>query len=194
MNTIFTSEEINQILPNSYKKALQEKNATLYVINGSKIANECGLKEKINIIMQTALFKVLKLMPQNDFIAEMTAEIEKNFSKKGKDVVEKNITAMNKSLSEIKKVDISKFTMKEEKLSSKVYSKDFKTKAVGYDVREVDSFLDEINEEVLKLEREIEHLNEKLRQLEGKNAVLDQQNKSISLELYQPFVVTEPLF
>ena len=50
--------------------------------------------------------------------------------------------------------------------------------------RQASAYEDEINEEVLKLEREIEHLNEKLRQLEGKNAVLDQQNKSISLELY----------
>jgi len=74
--------------------------------------------------------------------------------------------------------------MKSVKVSNKVYSKDFSIKSLGYDCREVDSFLDEINEEVLKLEREIEHLNEKLRQLEGKNAVLDQQNKSISLELY----------
>ena len=46
--------------------------------------------------------------------------------------------------------------MKEEKLSSKVYSKDFKTKAFGYDVREVDSFLDDLNIEIVKLEREIE--------------------------------------
>ena len=35
--------------------------------------------------------------------------------------------------------------MKDEKLSSKVYSKNFNTKAVGFDVREVDNFLDELN-------------------------------------------------
>jgi len=125
VNSIFSSEEINEVLPNSYKKQLQEKNATLYVINGSKIANECGLKEKINIVMQTALFKVLKVIPQNDFVEEMTNDIIKNFSKKGQDVVDKNIEAMNKALSQIEKVDIKKFTLKEEKTNQKNFDNEF---------------------------------------------------------------------
>ncbi len=125
MNSIFTADEINAVLPNSYKTQLQEKNATLYVINGNKIANECGLKEKINIIMQTALFKVLKLMPQEVFIEEMTSEVKKNFSKKGQDVVNKNIEAMEKSLSQIQKVETKKFTFKEEKKNQKNFDNEF---------------------------------------------------------------------
>ena len=74
--------------------------------------------------------------------------------------------------------------MKTVKVSNKVYSKDFSIKSLGYDCREVDSFLDEINEEVVKLEREIASLQEKMRQLEGKNSVLDQQYRNVSLELY----------
>jgi len=125
MNSIFSADEINEVLPNSYKTQLQEKNAKLYVINGSKIANECGLKEKINIIMQTALFKVLNIIPQNEFVEEMTDDINKNFSKKGKDVVDKNIEAMNKALSQIQKVDITKFTLKEEKKNQKNFDNEF---------------------------------------------------------------------
>ena len=61
--------------------------------------------------------------------------------------------------------------MKEIKLSNKVFSKDFKTKAVGYDVREVDSFFDEVNIEIAKLEREIENLNQKLQIAEAEKKV-----------------------
>ena len=74
--------------------------------------------------------------------------------------------------------------MKIVKVSNKVYSKDFSIKSLGYDCREVDAFLDEINEQIVKLEREIDSLNEKMRQLEGRNSALEQQHKSVSLELY----------
>ena len=39
--------------------------------------------------------------------------------------------------------------MKEVKLSSKIYSKDFSIKSLGYSCEEVDRFLDEINVEKL---------------------------------------------
>ena len=74
--------------------------------------------------------------------------------------------------------------MKSIKVSNKVYSKDFQIKALGYECREVDSFLDEVNEEILKLEREVDSLKENIRILEGKNLALEQKNKSISLDLY----------
>ena len=131
MNTIFTKDEIDKILPNSYKKKLQEKNATLYVINGSKIANECGLNEKINIIMQTALFKVLKLIPEDEFVEEIKLDVQKTFAKKGKDVVNKNLSAMKKSLSQIEKVDISHFTFKPEKTNQKSFDNEFYNKIIS---------------------------------------------------------------
>ena len=68
--------------------------------------------------------------------------------------------------------------MKDIRLTDTILRKKFNTKALGYCAEEVDAFLDEINEEVLKLEREIEALQEKMRQLEGKNSVLDQQYRN----------------
>lgn len=73
--------------------------------------------------------------------------------------------------------------MKIVKVSNKVYSKDFQIKALGYDCKEVDTFLDEVNEAVIRLEREIDALKDQIRTLEGQKSALEQQNKSISLEL-----------
>ena len=50
--------------------------------------------------------------------------------------------------------------MKNVVFSNKVYNKDFKIKAVGYDCQEVDTFLDGINIEIVELEREISALKE----------------------------------
>lgn len=74
--------------------------------------------------------------------------------------------------------------MKAIKVSNKVYLKDFQIKSLGYDCREVDIFLDEVNEAVIRLEREIDALKEQIRTLEGQKSALEQQNKSISMELY----------
>ena len=52
--------------------------------------------------------------------------------------------------------------MKQVKMSNKVYTKDFNVKSLGYCCEEVDAFLDEINMEIVRLEREIEDLNANL--------------------------------
>lgn len=70
------------------------------------------------------------------------------------------------------------------KLSEKINQVDFQRKPFGYTVEEVDGYLDGVVTEVIKLEREIESLNEKLRASEGAKAVLEQKNKELSIELY----------
>ena len=55
--------------------------------------------------------------------------------------------------------------MKQENLSSKVYSKDFSTKAVGYDVREVDNFLDELKQNESELKKTVSFIEKELEKL-----------------------------
>ena len=50
--------------------------------------------------------------------------------------------------------------MKEIKVSGLVYSKDFQIKALGYSCEEVDLFLDDVNLQIVRLEREYESLSE----------------------------------
>jgi DivIVA domain-containing protein len=74
--------------------------------------------------------------------------------------------------------------MKDSKISRKIYEKDFNTKALGYCCEEVDAFLDDINFDVEKLEREIETLKEKLHSSECRCAANEQKIKDLSRELY----------
>ena len=60
LNTVTPAEDIETLLPNSYKKALAKKNAKLFIINANKLAVELGLKGKTNTIMQSAFFKLNK--------------------------------------------------------------------------------------------------------------------------------------
>ena len=62
LNTVLSKEELNKNLPIFFKRDLIEKNAKLFVIDAQKIANELGLGNKINIIMQSAFFKVSNII------------------------------------------------------------------------------------------------------------------------------------
>lgn len=125
VNSIFDGQEIDTVLPDVYKKILQEKNAKLYVINAQKLAEQVGLGNKINMIMQTALFKVSNVVPFELAKAEIEKYIEKTFSKKGQAVVDKNLKAVNITCGNIEEVDVSKLTFKNIGLQEKNLRNEF---------------------------------------------------------------------
>ena len=128
INTVFSADEIDKVLPDIYKTKLKEKKASLFVINAQKLAESVGLGNKINIIMQTALFKVSNIIPFDVAREEIEKYVKKTFAKKGKSVVEKNLRASKLAEKEIYEVDINKFTLKNIKLIEKnINDKFYKT-------------------------------------------------------------------
>jgi len=119
INSIFNAKEIDRVLPDIYKKTLQEKNASLFVINAQKLASEVGLGNKINMVMQTALFKASNIIPFDVAQAEIEKYIVKTFAKKGQKVVDKNLNACRMTANKIEQVDISQFTYKNIGLKNK---------------------------------------------------------------------------
>ncbi len=110
INSIFDSSEVDKVLPESYVKTLKEKNAKLFIINGHDIANKNGLGEKINIIMQMALFKATGLLSVQDAEMYMTKEITKTFSRKGEAVVNKNLQAMKDAENALVEINVHSLT------------------------------------------------------------------------------------
>lgn len=126
INTVFCADEVDKVLPDVYKKILQEKKTSLFVVNAQKIAEKVGLGNKINMVMQTALFKVANIIPFEDAKAQIEKYIKKTFAKKGQKVVNQNLKAAAMTEDKIEKVDISKFTFKgiglqEKNISDKFY-------------------------------------------------------------------------
>lgn len=119
INSVFNKDEIDKVLPNLYKQTLQEKNCSLYLINAQKIAKENGLDQKVNIIMQTALFKVSKIIEFEKAKVDMEYEINNIFSKKSKTVVKNNLKAMKIAINSIEKVDVKRFRINEKEEKNK---------------------------------------------------------------------------
>ncbi len=97
LNTITKPEDVEKLLPNKVKRQLAEKNAKLYVINAFKLAEEVGLGEMINTIMQSAFFSLNEqIMPYDRAKELMKDYATKAYGRKGKDIVERNHAAIDK--------------------------------------------------------------------------------------------------
>ena len=78
------------------KKYMAENNINFYIINATAIAEELGLGNRTNTIMQAAFFKVANVIPYEKAETEMKKAIYKSYGKKGEEVVNMNNAAVDK--------------------------------------------------------------------------------------------------
>jgi pyruvate-ferredoxin/flavodoxin oxidoreductase len=96
LNTIWEGEELAQNLPNNVKRYFAQKNIKVYYINATKIAQEIGLGNRTNTILQSAFFRITGVIPVDLAIEQMKKFIVKSYGKKGEDVVNKNYAAVDR--------------------------------------------------------------------------------------------------
>ncbi len=96
LNTIWEGEDLAKNLPNNVKRYFAQKNITVYYINATKIAQEIGLGNRTNTILQSAFFRITGVIPVDLAIEQMKKFIVKSYGKKGEDVVNKNYAAVDR--------------------------------------------------------------------------------------------------
>ena len=96
LNTIFDGEELVNFIPNKVKRIFAQKNITVYYINATKIAQEIGLGNRTNTILQSAFFRITEVIPVDLAVEQMKKFIVKSYGKKGQDVVDKNYAAVDR--------------------------------------------------------------------------------------------------
>lgn len=115
INCPFSQDELNDIMPNSMKADIRDKNIQVYLIDANKIARDNQLGGKINTIMQTCLFKLLDNFSIKQAINKIKQSIVNSYSKKGEEIVSNNINAVDQSIQHLKKADTSKLAITENK-------------------------------------------------------------------------------
>ena len=96
LNTIFDGEELVNFTPNKVKRYFAQNNITVYYINATKIAQEIGLGNRTNTILQSAFFRITGVIPVELAVEKMKAAIVKSYGKKGEDVVNMNYAAVDR--------------------------------------------------------------------------------------------------
>jgi pyruvate-ferredoxin/flavodoxin oxidoreductase len=96
LNTIWDEEEVKKNLPVKVKKYLAANNINFYIINATKIAQEIGLGNRTNTILQSAFFKISNVIPYELAVEKMKYAINKTYGKKGEDIVNMNYAAVDR--------------------------------------------------------------------------------------------------
>ncbi|MFH1580634.1 MAG: pyruvate:ferredoxin (flavodoxin) oxidoreductase, partial [Pseudomonadota bacterium] len=98
LNSHWTAKDMEKELPAYMRRTIAGKKLKFYNIDAVKIASEIGLGGRINMIMQTAFFKLANIIPVEDAISYLKDQIKKMFSKKGEKIVNMNYEAVDKTL------------------------------------------------------------------------------------------------
>lgn len=104
----YSKDEVWDKLPLEVQKQIIEKEAKFYVIDAMRLAEKMGMGNRINVIMQTAFFKISGILPEAEAVNLIKDAIVKTYSKKGKDIVDANIRTVDASLSHVEQVDYPK--------------------------------------------------------------------------------------
>ncbi|MFC2086952.1 pyruvate:ferredoxin (flavodoxin) oxidoreductase [Bacteroidota bacterium] len=96
LNSIWNAEETVNKLPDKMKKYMAENEIRFYIINATQIAEEIGLGNRTNTIMQSAFFKISEVIPYDQAVEEMRRAIIKTFGRKGEEIVNMNHAAVEK--------------------------------------------------------------------------------------------------
>ena len=106
LNCNWSAEELDAQLPGQLKRYIAKNDIKFYIIDAVKIAQEIGLGGRINMIMQSAFFKLADIIPLADAVKYLKDAVEHSYGKKGQNIVDMNNVAIDKGIDAIVAVDV----------------------------------------------------------------------------------------
>jgi len=109
LNCTWSAEELDEKMPAKMKRYLAKNNIDFYTINAVEIAREIGLGNRTNMVMQSAFFKLAKVIPLEEAVGYMKDQIKKTYGKKGDKLVNMNNAAVDAGIEKLVKIDVPAF-------------------------------------------------------------------------------------
>lgn len=106
LNCNWTEQELEQHLPAAMKRYIFDNNINFYTIDAVRIAQDIGLGGRINMIMQSAFFKIAQIIPVEDAVTYLKKAVIKSYGNKGEKVVNMNNAAIDQGIEAIVKISI----------------------------------------------------------------------------------------
>jgi pyruvate-ferredoxin/flavodoxin oxidoreductase len=106
LNSPYSVDEVWHQLPRVTQEQIIQKQLKFYVINAYKVAREAGMGGRINTVMQVCFFALSGVLPREDAIAQIKKSIRKTYGKKGEDIVQRNIKAVDETLAHLYEVQV----------------------------------------------------------------------------------------
>ncbi|MDJ0510281.1 MAG: pyruvate:ferredoxin (flavodoxin) oxidoreductase [Crocosphaera sp.] len=106
INSPYQPEYVWQQLPRTVQEHIINKKIKVYVINAYEVAKNAGMGGRINTVMQVCFFALANVLPKEEAIAQIKKYIRKTYGKKGEDIVQMNIKAVDAALDHLHEVSI----------------------------------------------------------------------------------------
>ena len=118
LNTRWNGKTLEENLPNRAKRLLAERKVQFYTIDATDIAEEIGLGNRTSTVLQAAFFKLAGVLPIDEAENYMKQAAIKTFSKKGEKIVNMNLAAIERGLTDMVKIEVPAewATLKDEEL------------------------------------------------------------------------------
>ena len=106
LNTAWTAAEMDEMLPAEMRRTIASKNLKFYTVDAVKIAGEVGLGGRINMIMQTAFFKLADVIDFDEAVKLLKDGIKAAYGKKGDKIVNMNNAAVDNAINAIVEIEV----------------------------------------------------------------------------------------
>ena len=106
LNTPFGPERVWEQLPESAQRQIIEKHVRFFAIDAHQVARECHMGGRINTIMQTCFFSISGVLPHDQAIAAIKDSIRNAYSKKGEEIVQMNLAAVDQTLAHLHEIKV----------------------------------------------------------------------------------------
>lgn len=106
LNTSYKESELDEKIPANVKNYIANHNIKFYIIDGTQVAEDIGLGNRINSVLQAAFFKLANIISIEDAVKYMKDAIKKTYGKKGEKIVNMNYAAVDKGALLVKEVSV----------------------------------------------------------------------------------------
>ena len=106
LNCEWNLQELEENLPGSMKRFLAENEIKFYTIDAVGIAAKLGLGGRINMIMQSAFFKLANIIPTEQAVKLLKESLVEDYGRQGQKVVDMNFAAVDQGMAALVKVDV----------------------------------------------------------------------------------------
>jgi len=106
LNSIWSKDEAFENLTEDMQRIIIDKKVRFYNINALEIANNVGLGQRINSVMQTAFFLISGVLERKQAIEMIKAAIKKTYGRKGEEVVKMNWDAVDKTDEALEEIQV----------------------------------------------------------------------------------------
>jgi len=106
VNSPFGPGEIWDHLPRTVQEQIIAKKARLFVIDAYKVARDTGMGSRMNTILQVCFFAISAVLPGEQAIEAIRQSIRDTYGRKGEDIVQKNMKAVDETLAHLFEVKV----------------------------------------------------------------------------------------